>query len=190
MGVSRSRATAPPRGFEPSVFLTFTQDVETSWERTDEGRVTVTTTLLHASGESRSGTYSVPVLPVAKGSSSSFAQVKPTDFGAATTYARRHGLEALLGIAAGVEEEPSPVDAARRFAEDARHAKSKPAAKAKGKGGVEGMTGDELEAAVDRMKKTVASAKGATLASAKARLEQLEAEKARRFSHLAEQPAA
>jgi hypothetical protein len=67
-------------------------------EASEPGTCTLTTVLLHTSGEWLSSTMSVPVLPqvVVKGQDP--AQT-PQGYGSALTYARRYALAAMVGIA-------------------------------------------------------------------------------------------
>ncbi len=60
----------------------------------DDKGVTVTTRLLHASGESINSSFWVPVV-----------KRDPQGYGSASTYARRFGLQALAGVAADVDDD-------------------------------------------------------------------------------------
>jgi hypothetical protein len=67
-------------------------------EQSDLGVCTLTTTLLHSSGEHISSTFSLPVLPqvVARGEQ---PVQTAQGYGSALTYARRYALAAIVGIA-------------------------------------------------------------------------------------------
>lgn len=87
--------------------LAFVQQVATKMINGGLGEVTVTTTLVHSSGEFIKDRCTLPVLPMprrAKDGTESQPQgpavITPQAFGSAITYARRYSLSAMVGIAA------------------------------------------------------------------------------------------
>lgn len=65
-----------------------------TFEPAPEGKMALRTTLLHSSGQYLSGVCEMPL-----------AKLDPQTFGAASTYARRYGLSALLGIVADEDDD-------------------------------------------------------------------------------------
>lgn len=167
------------------------------------GSVTVTTRLVHESGEQLLDECTVPVLPMARrkgedGAEQFAKSLSPQAFGIAITYARRYSISALLGVAP--EEEAEGDGGARvRAQKVVEQAQAAQRRGGKGAGGVlptpqalASWTGEELQTTIDKVRaglEQVAS-DPKRLEQGKAYLSVLLEEQARRFSQLTEAPAA
>lgn len=182
--------------------LALTQQVRTSLDGNGmRGKVEVTSTLRHSSGETLSDVLELPVLPMPtkKGSEEEVGKglVTPQAFGSTITYARRYSLEALLGIAAeGDEEGGGQADARRQQARQPaqpRAQAAKASSSAPTRPPVDKLSTEDLEAEISRGLKKREEAAGDMKKwppASDQRLQALEAEKRRRFSQLTADAAA